>query len=99
MKGETVLGKRVKFVFYGDGKKYSDRFFIKQKALELGLKGSCRLNSEKQLVVEVEGRSVSVDEFITFIQKGVSSHMGTTELSMEIFHTLKGYTTMESDIV
>lgn len=96
MKGETVLGKRVKFVFYGDGKKYSDRFFIKQKALELGLKGICSLNSEKQVVVEIEGRSASVDEFITFIQRGV---VGTTELSMEIFHNLKGYTTMESDIV
>lgn len=91
--------KRVKFIFFGDVKGTGHRFFIKQKALELGLKGYCRLNGERKLEVEVEGRTKSVDEFISFVQKGVSPQAESNAFTLEIFTNLKGYTAMESDIV
>lgn len=93
------MDRRVKILFCGDKKNTSYRFFIKQKALELGLKGKCFLNSEECFEVEVEGRSASVDEFIFFIQKGVSSLAAPCKFSLETFNDLKGYTSMESDIV
>lgn len=93
------MAKRVKIVFFGNTKGTERRFFIKQKALELGLKGYCTLNSERRLEVEVEGRTTAVDEFIVFIKKGVSSQTASNEFSLEIFKEVKGYTAMESDIV
>ena len=93
------MDKRVKFIFSGDVKGTGHRFFIKQKAIGLGLKGYCALNARSQLEVEVEGSMKAVDEFIHFAQKGVSLQAETNEFTLEIFHDLKGYTTMESDIV
>lgn len=93
------MDKRVKFIFSGDVKGTGYRFFIKQKAIDLGLTGYCTLNSRSQLEVEVEGRTKVVDEFIHFDQKGVSLQAETNEFTLEIFKDLQGYTTMESDIV
>lgn len=93
------MAKRCKFIFYEDVKEIRQRFFIKRKALELGLKGYCTFNTEGQLVVEVEGRTAAVDEFILFFQKGRSHQASAKAFTLEIFKEIKGYTAMESDIV
>ncbi|MGM9948660.1 MAG: acylphosphatase [Lysinibacillus sp.] len=93
------MPKRVKIIFFGDVKGTGHRFFIKQKAIELGLKGYCVLNGPSRLEVEVEGSTKAVDEFIHFVQKGVSLQAESNEFTLEIFKELKGYTAMESDIV
>lgn len=93
------MPKRVKIIFFGDVKDNGHRFFIKQKAIELGLKGYCELNNARQLEVEVEGSTNAVDEFIHFSQKGVSLQAESNQFTLEIFDNLKGYKVMESDIV
>lgn len=84
------MPKRVKIVFFGDVKDNGYRFFIKQKAIELGLKGYCELNSDHQLEAEVEGSTNAVDEFILFAQKGVSLQAQSNQFTLEIFDNLKG---------
>ncbi len=93
------MAKRVKIIFFGDVKDNGHRFFIKQKAIELGLKGYCELNGIHQLEVEVEGSTNAVDEFIHFAQKGVSLQAQSNQFTLEIFDNLKGYKVMKSDIV
>ena len=93
------MAKRVKIIFFGDVKDNGHRFFIKQKAIELGLKGYCELNGTHQLEVEVEGSTNAVDEFIHFAQKGVSLQAESNQFTLEIFDNLKGYKVMKSDIV
>ena len=93
------MAKRVKIIFFGDVKGNGYRFFIKQKAIELGLKGYCELNNAYQLEVEVEGSTNAVDEFIHFAQKGVSLQAQSNQFTLEIFDNLKGYKVMKSDIV
>lgn len=93
------MAKRVKITFFGDVKDNGHRFFIKQKAIELGLKGYCELNGTHQLEVEVEGSTNAVDEFIHFAQKGVSLQAQSNQFTLEIFDNLKGYKVMKSDIV
>lgn len=93
------MAKRVKIIFFGDVKDNGHRFFIKQKAIELGLKGYCELNGTHQLEVEVEGSTNAVDEFIHFAQKGVSLQAQSNQFTLEIFDNLKGYKVMKSDIV
>ena len=93
------MAKRVKIIFFGDVKDNGHRFFIKQKAIELGLKGYCELNGTHQLEVEVEGSTNAVDEFIHFAQKGVSLQAKSNQFTLEIFDNLKGYKVMKSDIV
>ena len=93
------MAKRVKIIFFGDVKDNGHRFFIKQKAIELGLKGYCELNGTHQLDVEVEGSTNAVDEFIHFAQKGVSLQAQSNQFTLEIFDNLKGYKVMKSDIV
>ena len=93
------MAKRVKILFFGDVKDNGHRFFIKQKAIELGLKGYCELNDAQQLEVEVEGSTNAVDEFIHFAQKGVSLQAESDQFTLEIFDNLKGYKVMKSDIV
>ena len=93
------MAKRVKILFFGDVKDNGHRFFIKQKAIELGLKGYCELNNAQQLEVEVEGSTNAVDEFIHFAQKGVSLQAESNQFTLEIFDNLKGYKVMKSDIV
>ncbi len=93
------MDKRVKVLCLGDVHGTGYRFLIKQKALELRLKGYCRLNEQEVLEVEVEGRTAAVDEFIKFIQKGVSIQAEQNKFTIEVFDDLIGYTTMESDII
>ena len=93
------MPKRVKIIFFGDVKDNGYRFFIKQKAIELGLKGYCELNNSYQLEVEVEGSTNAVDEFIHFAQKGVSLQAQSNQFTLELFDNLKGYKVMKSDIV
>lgn len=93
------MAKRVKMIFFGDVKDTGHRFFIKQKAIELGLKGYCELNNAHELEVEVEGSTNAVDEFIHFAQKGVSLQAESNQFTLEIFDNLKGYKVMQSDIV
>ena len=93
------MAKRVKIIFFGDVKDNGHRFFIKQKAIELGLKGYCELNDAHQLEVEIEGSTNAVDEFIHFAQQGVSLQAASNQFTLEIFDNLKGYKVMKSDIV
>lgn len=91
--------KRAHILFFGDVEGTGYRFFIKQKAIELGLKGFCQLNNDNKIEVEVEGKESAVDEFIHFVQKGVSLQADYSGFNVEIFDDLKGYTVMKSDIV
>lgn len=75
------------------------RFFIKQKAIELGLKGYCKLNELEQIEVEVEGSKKAIDEFLIFVHKGVSPQADSNSFALELYDDLKGYIRMESDIV
>lgn len=93
------MDKRAFIKFFGDVYGTGYRFFIKQKAMELGLKGYCRLNDQDQIEVEVEGSKKAVDEFLLFVQKGVSLQADSNSFTLEIFDDLKGYVRMESDIV
>lgn len=85
--------------FFGDVYGTGYRFFIKQKAIELGLKGYCLLNDKDQIEVEVEGSKKALDEFLQFVQKGVSPQADSNSFTLEVFDDLKGYVRMESDIV
>lgn len=93
------MSKRVKIEFFGDVKGTGHRFFIKQKAIELGLKGFCQLSHNEKLEVEVEGNSKEIDEFIEFVQKGVSVQAQSNQFNVQVFNDLKGYKRMKSDIV
>ena len=93
------MDKRASIKFFGDVYGTGYRFFIKQKAIELGLKGYCRLNDEDQIEVEVEGSNKAIDEFLLFVQKGVSLQADSNSFTLELFDDLKGYVRMESDIV
>lgn len=91
--------KRVHVLFLGDVEGTGSRFFIKQKAIELGLKGYCQLNGDNQLEVEVEGSIEAVDHFISFVQKGISIQAEQQSFRLTLFDTIIGYKTMTSDIV
>ncbi|KMY32253.1 acylphosphatase [Lysinibacillus xylanilyticus] len=93
------MNKRALIKFFGDVYGTGYRFFIKQKAIELGLKGYCKLNNQDQIEVEVEGSKKALDEFLIFVQKGVSPQADSNSFTLELFDDLKGYTRMESDIV
>jgi len=93
------MKKRVHIEFFGDVQGTGYRFFIKQKAIELGLKGYCRLNSKNNIEVEVEGKPQSIDEFLSFVEKGASSQSTSNSFNVELFDDCVGYTTMQSDIV
>lgn len=93
------MSKRVHIIFFGDVFGTGYRFFIKQKAIELGLKGFCRLNDKNQIEVEIEGKQKAIDEFLRFVQKGVSPQSQYNGFQVELFNDLKGYTSMESDLV
>lgn len=91
--------KRAFIEFYGEVQGTGHRFFIKQKAHELGLKGFCQLNENNVLQVEVEGPLEAVDEFIRFVVKGVSLQVESNNFKLQTFESPKGYTTMTSDII
>ena len=84
---------------HGDVDGVGFRFLVKQKAQLLGLKGYCKLNEQKKMIIEVEGILNRIEKFIEFIQNGVSPLSKENAFEIELFDNLKGYTTMESDIV
>lgn len=57
------MNKRALIKFFGDVYGTGYRFFIKQKAIELGLKGYCKLNAQEQIEVEVEGSKKQLMNF------------------------------------
>lgn len=91
------MAKRAHLTFTGDVDGTGYRFFLQQKAQELGLKGFIE-KKENGIYVVIEGKTNAVDEYIIFIQKGASPQAVTNEFSLEIFDTLIGYTTLQSDI-
>ena len=93
------MAKRVHILFFGDVEGTGYRFFIQQKAMELGLKGFCQKTENGKIEVEVEGKTNAIDEFINFVQKGVSIQSNSNAFTVETFDNLKGYTTMKSELV
>ena len=84
---------------HGDVDGVGFRFLVKQKAQSLSLKGYCMQNEQQEIIIDIEGDINRLDEFIEFIQKGVSPLSKENAFEIEIFDQLKGYTKMESDIV
>lgn len=99
LKGEIFLNKRAHIIMRSDVDGVGFRFLVKQKAQSLGLKGQCKQNNEKDIMIDIEGNTNSMEEFIQFIQKGVSPFMKNNSFEIEFFDDLIGYTTMETDIV
>lgn len=93
------MAKRAHIEFFGDVMGTGYRFFIKQKAMELGLKGYCRLNSHNKIEVEVEGKIQAIEEFLNFVQRGVSPQANSNGFTVEMYDDCIGYSRMESDIV
>ncbi|SEM02133.1 acylphosphatase [Paenisporosarcina quisquiliarum] len=93
------MKKRAFIQMHGDVNGVGFRFLVKQKAQSLGLKGSCKQTNDKLIVIDIEGDSEQLEEFLEYIQKGVSPLSQTNAFSIELYDDLKGYTTMESDIV
>lgn len=84
---------------HGDVDGVGFRFLVKQKAQSLSLKGYCMQNEQLEIIIDIEGDVGRLDEFIEFIQKGVSTLSKENAFEIEIFDHLKGYTKMESDVV
>ena len=84
---------------HGDIHGVGFRFLVKQKAQSLGLKGVCKHNEKIGYIIDIEGNKNSLDEFLIYIQKGVSPFTLNNAFEIEVFEELKGYTLMESDIV
>lgn len=93
------MKKRAFIQMHGDVDGVGFRFLVKQKAQSLGLKGSCKQTNDKLIVIDIEGDSEQLEEFLEYIQKGVSPLSQTNAFNIEFYDELKGYTTMESDIV
>ena len=93
------MKKRAYIQMHGDVDGVGFRFLVKQKAQSLGLKGNCKQTNDKLIVIDIEGDSEQLEEFLEYIQKGVSPLSQTNAFSIELYDDLKGYTTMESDIV
>lgn len=93
------MKKRAHIHMHGDVVGVGFRFLVKQKAQSLALKGFCAQNEEKVMTIEVEGDLNRLEEFLEFIQKGVSPFTQRNAFEIQLFDNLKGYTTMESDIV
>lgn len=93
------MKKRAYIQMHGDVDGVGFRFLVKQKAQSLGLKGYCKQTSDKLIVIDIEGDTKQLDQFLEYIQKGVSPLSQTNAFRLELFEELKGYTSMESDIV
>lgn len=93
------MKKRAHIEFFGNVQGTGYRFFIKQKAITLGLKGYCRLNSQNKIEVDVEGKAQSIEEFLKFVQNGVSPQANLNAFTIEIFDECIGYSSMETDIL
>ncbi|WP_342581444.1 acylphosphatase [Ureibacillus sp. FSL W7-1570] len=74
------------------------RLLVRQIAMELGLKGYCRMNEDHQMEIEVEGRDQSVEEFLRFFHQERSHDNKSESISIEIFDDLKGYKKMDTDL-
>jgi len=98
-KGEDKLKKRAHIQMHGDVDGVGFRFLVKQKAQSLSLKGYCRQNELQEIIIDIEGNVNQLDEFIGYIQKGVSPLSKQNAFEIEIFDHLVGYTKMETDIV
>lgn len=93
------MKKRAYIQMHSDVDGVGFRFLVKQKAQSLGLKGICKQADDKMIIIDIEGDTNQLEEFLAFIQKGVSPLSQTNAFRIEIFDGLKGYTSMESDIV
>ena len=93
------MKKRAYIQMHGDVDGVGFRFLVKQKAQSLGLKGYCKQTADKLIVIDIEGDTKQLDQFLEYIQKGVSPLSQTNAFRLELFEELKGYTSMESDIV
>lgn len=93
------MKKRAYIQMHGDVDGVGFRFLVKQKAQSLGLKGICKQTKDKLIVIDIEGGTNQLEEFIEYIQRGVSPLSQTNAFRIELFDELKGYTSMESDIV
>ncbi|MEK4229569.1 acylphosphatase [Solibacillus sp. FSL H8-0538] len=93
------MAKRAHIVFFGDVDGTGYRFFLQQKAVDLGLKGFIQKTEDGKIEVDIEGKPNSVDEFISFIGKGVSLQSESNSFKVEIFETIIGYTTLKSELV
>ncbi|MBK3493890.1 acylphosphatase [Viridibacillus sp. YIM B01967] len=93
------MNKRAHIIFNGNVQNHGYRFFIKQKAIEIGLKGTCFLNELEQIEVDIEGTIEQIDQFLQFVQRGVNPQTEKNSFRVELHNDLKGYTSMESDIV
>lgn len=91
-----VMAKRAHIIINVAGKRFSNRFFIQQKALELGLNGNFRINENNQLEIDVEGKNQSIDEFLHFIQKGENLK---SSLSIKTFDDLQGYEKLNFELM
>lgn len=91
--------KRAHIIFNSNMEGIPHRFLIKQMAMNLGLKGYCHQNEKNQMEIEVEGKEHSIEEFLQFIQKGIQVQQESTGFSIEMFHDVKGYTRMITDIL
>ncbi|WP_277584365.1 acylphosphatase [Psychrobacillus antarcticus] len=93
------MKKRAYIQMHGDVDGVGFRFLVKQKAQSLGLKGYCKQTVDKLIVIDIEGDTKQLNHFLEYIQKGVSPLSLTNAFRLELFEELKGYTSMESDIV
>lgn len=93
------MKKRAYIQMHGDVDGVGFRFLVKQKAQSLGLKGICKQTDDKLIHIHIEGDTKKLEEFIEYIQKGVSPLSQTNAFRIELFDELKGYTSMASDIV
>ncbi|SDN07898.1 acylphosphatase [Psychrobacillus sp. OK028] len=93
------MNKRAHIKMHGDVDGVGFRFLVKQKAQSLGLKGYCKKKENKHIVIDIEGALNDLEELVEYIQKGVSPLSATNAFEIEFFDDLKGYTSMQSDIV
>ncbi|QFF98934.1 acylphosphatase [Psychrobacillus glaciei] len=93
------MKRRAHIHTYGDVNGVSFRFLVKQKAQSLGLKGICKQNEEKEIIIDIEGNTKSLEEFLNYILKGVSPVTKKNSFEIEFFEDIIGYTTLKTDIV
>ena len=93
------MSKRAHILFSGDIDGTGYRFFLQQKGQELGLKGYIKKKDDGKIEAVVEGKEQSLNEYIRFIENGVSMQANWQEYTVEYFDTLIGYKSLSSEIV
>lgn len=86
--------KRFRITYFHENQRDDKAIFIKQIALSLGLKGFYRKMNDT-IQIEVEGKHNAIEEFLIWLQKDP----GILSFTIETFDDLKGYSTMEINIV